>query len=74
VISLLVEGGAALHQAFWDAGIVDYVQVYIAPCLIGQPGVPFLPGDWLSLAALVDGRVTVCSPDVLVEGYVHRID
>lgn len=74
VTSLLIEGGGALHQAAWDAGIVDYVQVYIAPRFIGQPGVPFLPERSLSLAALADGRVTVCGPDVLVEGYVHRID
>ena len=74
VTSLLVEGGAGLYQAAWTARIVDYVQVYIAPRFIGQAGVPFLPDGSLSLTALVDGRVTVCGPDVLVEGYVHRVD
>ncbi len=27
--SVVVEGGAALHRAFWDAGLVDRVQMYI---------------------------------------------
>ena len=74
VTSLLLEGGARLHAAAWDAGIVDYVQVYIAPGIIGGSGVPFMPDRSLSLAELVDGGVTVCGPDVLVEGYVHRAD
>ncbi len=74
VTSLLVEGGAGLYRAAWDAGVVDYVQVYVAPRLIGESGVPLLPGGSFSLAALVDGRTTVCGPDVLVEGYVHRVD
>ncbi len=74
ILSLLLEGGARLHQAAWDAGIVDYVQVYIAPRIIGDSGVPFMPDGSLALAALVDGRVTACGPDVLVEGYVHRVD
>jgi diaminohydroxyphosphoribosylaminopyrimidine deaminase/5-amino-6-(5-phosphoribosylamino)uracil reductase len=74
VVSLLLEGGARLHQAACEAGVVDYVQVYVAPGTLGESGVPFLPGASLSLAALVDGGTTVCGPDVLVEGYVHRID
>lgn len=72
VMSLLLEGGARLHEAACRAGVVDYVQVYIAPRAIGESGVPFVPDRSLSLAALVDGGLTVCGPDVLVEGYVHR--
>lgn len=74
VTSLLLEGGARIHQAAWRAGVVDYVQVYVAPRIMGDSGVPFVPDPPLSLAALVDGGMTVCGPDVLVEGYVHRID
>ena len=74
VTSLLLEGGGVLHQAAWDAGIVDYVQVYVTSRFVGGSGVPFLPDRSLSLAALVDGRMSVCGPDVLVEGYVHRVD
>ncbi|MGE5360436.1 MAG: bifunctional diaminohydroxyphosphoribosylaminopyrimidine deaminase/5-amino-6-(5-phosphoribosylamino)uracil reductase RibD [Bacteroidales bacterium] len=74
ITSVIVEGGAALHRAVWDAGIVDYVQVYIAPCALGPSGVPLLHESPLSRSALVDARTTVLGPDVLVEGYVHRLD
>jgi riboflavin biosynthesis pyrimidine reductase len=33
--SLIIEGGAAVHAAAWDAGIVDYVQLYVAPVWLG---------------------------------------
>ena len=38
--SLLLEGGAGLHASAWDAGVVDYVQLYVAPVSIGAGGVP----------------------------------
>ena len=38
VQSLLIEGGAALHAAVWDAGLVDYVQLYVAPPWLGERG------------------------------------
>lgn len=74
VTSLVVEGGAALHAAMWQAGLVDYLQVYIAPDKLGEHGVPFLPECRVSLSTLADRRVTALGPDVLVEGYVHRLD
>jgi diaminohydroxyphosphoribosylaminopyrimidine deaminase/5-amino-6-(5-phosphoribosylamino)uracil reductase len=40
VQSLIVEGGAAIHGAFWDESLVDYVQLYVAPMWIGAEGVP----------------------------------
>jgi riboflavin biosynthesis pyrimidine reductase len=36
VLSVLVEGGPTLHRAFWDAGIVDRVQVIEAPLELGE--------------------------------------
>ncbi len=74
ITSLLLEGGARLHDAACEADLVDHVQLYIAPCIIGDSGVPFAPQSRISLAALADRSVTVCGPDVLVEGYVHRVD
>src|SRR5205823_2366953 len=32
---ILLEGGAALHAGAWDAGVVDYVQLYITPHVLG---------------------------------------
>jgi diaminohydroxyphosphoribosylaminopyrimidine deaminase/5-amino-6-(5-phosphoribosylamino)uracil reductase len=42
--SLLVEGGARIHGAFWQAGLVDEVQLYYAPFFIGDQGVPLMQG------------------------------
>jgi len=70
--SLLVEGGARLQASMWDAGVVDYVQVYVAPVWLGSAGVPMFAGRDVTTAALVERRVELLGPDVLIEGYVHR--
>jgi diaminohydroxyphosphoribosylaminopyrimidine deaminase/5-amino-6-(5-phosphoribosylamino)uracil reductase len=72
--SLLIEGGAALHAAAWDEGVVDYVQQYVGPSWLGPAGVPWLEGRAISSSALFDQRVEPLGPDVLIEGYVHRPD
>ena len=69
--SLLIEGGAALHTAVWQAGAVDYVQLYVAPAALGPAGVP-LDGRAFSTAALFEQKVSALGPDILIEGYVHR--
>jgi diaminohydroxyphosphoribosylaminopyrimidine deaminase/5-amino-6-(5-phosphoribosylamino)uracil reductase len=71
VHSLLVEGGTRLHAAFWDARVVDYVQLYVAPTPLGDAGVPIEPRAF-STASLFERRVDVVGPDVLIAGYVHR--
>jgi diaminohydroxyphosphoribosylaminopyrimidine deaminase/5-amino-6-(5-phosphoribosylamino)uracil reductase len=70
--SLLLEGGAALHAAAWDAGVVDYVQLYTAPIALGASGVPFMAGRPFTPSMLVDTVTTRLGPDLLTEGYVHR--
>lgn len=70
--SVLLEGGAAIHRAAWDEDVVDYVQFYIGPMLLGEQGVPFLPERLYSMASLAEPRVVPLGPDVLIEGYVHR--
>jgi diaminohydroxyphosphoribosylaminopyrimidine deaminase / 5-amino-6-(5-phosphoribosylamino)uracil reductase len=72
VQSLLVEGGAELHAAFWERDLVDYVQVYVSPTALGEGGVPMLAGRDFSTASLIDRRIDLLGPDVLIEGYVHR--
>lgn len=69
--SLLLEGGAAVHQAAWDEGVADFVRLYVTPHLFGADGVRFLGGRPFSSSALVDRRVVPLGPDVLIEGYVH---
>jgi diaminohydroxyphosphoribosylaminopyrimidine deaminase/5-amino-6-(5-phosphoribosylamino)uracil reductase len=70
----VIEGGAAVHAAAWDAGVVDYVQLYIAPLWLGSEGVPVWGGRGIAEAALIERRVDLLGPDVLIEGYVHRPD
>jgi diaminohydroxyphosphoribosylaminopyrimidine deaminase/5-amino-6-(5-phosphoribosylamino)uracil reductase len=72
--SLLLEGGAALSAAAWDAGMIDRVRLYVAPAPLGSGGVPLLAGRPFSTADLYDRRVEPCGDDVLIEGDVHRID
>ena len=72
--SVLLEGGSAVHSAAWDAGVVDCVHLYISPHVIGPGGVPLLDRRRFSPAALVDARVEARGPDVIIEGYVHRVD
>jgi diaminohydroxyphosphoribosylaminopyrimidine deaminase / 5-amino-6-(5-phosphoribosylamino)uracil reductase len=69
--SLLLEGGAALHAAAWDEGLVDFVRLYVTPHVLGPGGVPLLDGRPFAAADLIDRRVELLGADVLIEGYVH---
>ena len=70
--SLLLEGGALLHQAAWDEGVVDFVRLYVTPHVLGPGAVRFLGGRPFDSAALYRRNLVPLGPDVLVEGYVHR--
>ncbi|NOT25237.1 MAG: bifunctional diaminohydroxyphosphoribosylaminopyrimidine deaminase/5-amino-6-(5-phosphoribosylamino)uracil reductase RibD [Acidobacteria bacterium] len=72
--SLVLEGGTMLHQAAWDAGIVDYVQLYVGPTAFGGDAPTLLQERRFSIASLFEPRVQALGPDVLIEGYVHRPD
>lgn len=74
ISSLVVEGGPELHQAFWDADLVDRVQIFMAPCTIGVAGVPWLSGSVMSSPRMGSQRAWPVGDDVLLEGYVHRPD
>jgi len=50
VQSVLVEGGAAVHGAFVQAGLVDGVALFVAPLLLGG-GVPIVAGMGRGIAA-----------------------
>jgi diaminohydroxyphosphoribosylaminopyrimidine deaminase/5-amino-6-(5-phosphoribosylamino)uracil reductase len=69
--SLLLEGGAAVHEAAWDEGVVDVVRLYVTPHVLGDGAVPLLPGRAFSSADLSERRISILGPDVLIEGYVH---
>ena len=71
VESLLLEGGAELHAAAWDEGLVDFVRLYSTPHVLGPGGVPLLNGLEFSSDDLVERHVEALGGDTLIEGYVH---
>jgi diaminohydroxyphosphoribosylaminopyrimidine deaminase/5-amino-6-(5-phosphoribosylamino)uracil reductase len=72
IASLLLEGGAAMHQAAWVEDLVDFVRLYVTPGVLGPPGVGLLAGRRFLTGDLIERRVETLGPDVLIEGYVHR--
>jgi diaminohydroxyphosphoribosylaminopyrimidine deaminase/5-amino-6-(5-phosphoribosylamino)uracil reductase len=71
ITSMVLEGGAALHQAALDAGVVDALHLYIAPPLLGPAAVGWIGGGRLSWDALHHRRAFWLDDVALVEGYVH---
>jgi diaminohydroxyphosphoribosylaminopyrimidine deaminase/5-amino-6-(5-phosphoribosylamino)uracil reductase len=71
ITSLLLEGGATLHAAAWDEGLVDYVRLYVTPHTLGPGGVPVLDGRTFCAGSLLERHVESLEPDVMIEGYVH---
>jgi diaminohydroxyphosphoribosylaminopyrimidine deaminase/5-amino-6-(5-phosphoribosylamino)uracil reductase len=74
MMSLVLEGGPALQAAAWRAGLVDAVHLYVAPFILGDEAVEWLDTEVLSIASLLERRVTPLGADVFMEGYVHGID
>jgi diaminohydroxyphosphoribosylaminopyrimidine deaminase/5-amino-6-(5-phosphoribosylamino)uracil reductase len=74
ISSIVVEGGTRLHQAFWDAGVVDRVQMYVTDRVLGDSGVEWLPTAVLSSDRIRQREARPLGTDVLLEGYVHGAD
>jgi len=74
VSSIVIEGGAVLHRAFWDAEVVDRVQMYVAECVLGDDGVNWLPEAVMSAARITARSARPIGNDVLLEAYVHGVD
>jgi diaminohydroxyphosphoribosylaminopyrimidine deaminase / 5-amino-6-(5-phosphoribosylamino)uracil reductase len=71
VSSIIVEGGVTLHRAFWDADLVDRVQMYMTPHLLGPDGLEWLPLPLMRIGTVTERQL---GADRLAEAYVHRID
>lgn len=72
ITSILLEGGATIHRAAWDAGVVDRVLRFVAPVELGNEGVSWLEADLFK--QLRDVRIQQIGPDTLIDGYVHRVN
>ncbi|MGH9158534.1 MAG: RibD family protein, partial [Vicinamibacteraceae bacterium] len=70
--SLLVEGGARLHRAFWDAGVVDRVEIHQSPRALGPGSVPWMMAPELVVERLRDVRRTDAGADRVITGDVRR--
>ena len=76
VTRLLVEGGAAVHAAFLNAGLADRLEVFSAPMILGGSGVNAV--DALAALALGEAPQFVpiahlsLGPDLLVS-YARRV-
>ena len=75
--SVLLEGGGTLNGAFMQLGLVDRVQAYIAPKLIGGAdakgpvggaGIPLM----CDAQALLDPTITRLGDDILIEGRIQK--
>jgi diaminohydroxyphosphoribosylaminopyrimidine deaminase/5-amino-6-(5-phosphoribosylamino)uracil reductase len=77
VTSVLVEGGATVHGAFFDAGLVDRVLAFVAPVVIGgrdAPGAVAGHGPALlrDTHRLLDPEVRLAGVDTLIAGSLRR--
>jgi diaminohydroxyphosphoribosylaminopyrimidine deaminase / 5-amino-6-(5-phosphoribosylamino)uracil reductase len=74
VSSLVVEGGPRLHEAFWQASLVDRVELFVSPRTVGPGGVDWDVMPAGGLASLKELTARPIGDDVVIEGYVHRVD
>jgi len=73
VNTVLLEGGAELHGAFWDAKIVDRVVFVVAPKIVGgRDAVPVIGGLGIDRMAdavrLLDREVRRMGEDLVIQG------
>jgi diaminohydroxyphosphoribosylaminopyrimidine deaminase/5-amino-6-(5-phosphoribosylamino)uracil reductase len=70
--SVVLEGGAALHRAALDAGVVDEVHVYITPIVLGPGGAEWIGGGRVAWEGLRARRAVWLGDDMLIEGLIER--
>lgn len=71
VSAVLVEGGARIHRALFDAGLVDTVHLIVSPTRLGPGGVPVFGTGVLGLPDLAPLAVTQLGADRWMEFDVH---
>jgi diaminohydroxyphosphoribosylaminopyrimidine deaminase/5-amino-6-(5-phosphoribosylamino)uracil reductase len=74
VTSLIVEGGPTLHASIWSDRLVDRIQMYVAPRVLGPAGLEWVSAPLLGSGYMVETSARPIGDDVLIEGYVHWPD
>lgn len=72
VLTVLVEGGPAVHTALWADGLVDHLAELVAPTSLGDEGLPTFAA--ITAPHVRRRRTVPLGRDVLMESDVHRID
>ena len=72
--SLLIEGGPTLHAAFWNAGLVDRLELFVTPHVFGPEGPAWDAAPLGAIANLEKRSAVPLGDDVVIQGYVHRPD
>jgi diaminohydroxyphosphoribosylaminopyrimidine deaminase/5-amino-6-(5-phosphoribosylamino)uracil reductase len=70
VTSIVIEGGPTLHRAAWEEGVVDRVEMFVAPHAVGAGGVRWMTHETFALTDLVDVTAEPVGDDVLIQGFV----
>jgi diaminohydroxyphosphoribosylaminopyrimidine deaminase/5-amino-6-(5-phosphoribosylamino)uracil reductase len=70
VMSMVVEGGPVLHEAFWRADLVDRVELFVSPLAVGSDGVAWSSLPDGSIASLAELTARPVGDDVRIEGFV----
>jgi diaminohydroxyphosphoribosylaminopyrimidine deaminase/5-amino-6-(5-phosphoribosylamino)uracil reductase len=71
IASIVIEGGPTLHRALLADRVVDRVQLYIAPRLLGPGCVKWMEPERFTIGELAERRARWFDDEVLVEGHVH---
>jgi diaminohydroxyphosphoribosylaminopyrimidine deaminase / 5-amino-6-(5-phosphoribosylamino)uracil reductase len=71
ISSVLVEGGAVVHRALLDAGLVDTVHITVAPGSLGAEGVLVFGTGEIGIDGLTPRTVERVGPDTWMEFDVH---
>ncbi len=72
VSTLLIEGGAAVHAAFWQAGLTDHLHLIVTPLTVGPGGLELFGGYPVPWSALSLVAVEPRGADIWIEADVHR--
>lgn len=76
ITSVLVEGGARVHGAFYRQNLVDELLLFYAPCIIGDQGTPLVNGytlnNRLDAPLLRSTSVQLLGNDVLFKALIQR--